>query len=442
MGIALVHRLDRESNCISDLCGAIFNINHTGQEHCGIISYDGERFSRETERGLVRELKIPDNMNGYCGVGSVSNLSDHQPLVFYPYFALTSDVFMINRDELRGDMDAFLSPFDPELAGRIISRGKDIPDGIEKLSKEMKGYYCLGIITENGESYIARCPLAVKPLMLGKGKGGYAAITESRAFRKIGMRTVRDIKPGEILKIDEYGIHSVKTIKGKGRKICSFQWGYYAWVDSIIDGIPVSDVRERVIAKLAEKDKKAGLNLDIVSAIEDSGKAYGEGYGLHFGIPYLSTVIKYPYWVRSYERPKEKRSDEASGKVSSVDARIKDKVILICDDSIRRGTVTSEGPVKYTRDAGAKEIHMRIGTPRNTHYCEFDSRTAPDETLPANRYPTNEEMAGWLGVDSMDFPTVDEFVDAILESAKMYGSDLKRKDLCLGCYTGDFGFLD
>jgi len=388
-------------------------------------------------------------MKGYCGVGNVSKLYDHQPLIIHsskmPDFALTFDGFIINRDDLRGGMDGFLSDFDAELAGRIISQEKNIPDGIERLANEMKGYYCLGIITENGESYVARCPLGTKPLMLGEGKKGYAAITESRAFRKIGMRPVRDIEPGEIIKIDRYGvIHPVKKIKGKyGMKLCDFLYGYYGWVDSWIEGIPVAIVRERVAAKLAKEDKESGLKFDIATAIEDSGKAYGEGGAEYLGIPYKSGLIKYPYFGRSYDEPEEERMEEASGKVSSVDARIKDKILVVWEDSLRRGTVKGGGPIEYAWNAGAKEIHFRVGTPRNTHQCRLDFRDTPNENLPANLYPTDKQMAEeYFKVNSARFPTVDQWVKAILECAEIYGSRIKREDLCLGCYTGDFGFLE
>jgi amidophosphoribosyltransferase len=311
------------------------------------------------------------------------------------------------------------------------------------LAEEINGYYCLGAITKDGESYIARCPLATKPLMIGEGRKGYAAVTESRALRKIGIRNSRDVKPGEILKIDRYGVlHPVKTIKGKhGMKLCTFLYGYYGWIDSRIEGIPVSAVREAVAAKIVESDRN--IKFDFGTAIEDSGKAYGEEGAAQLKIPYRSALIKYPYFLRSYERGRKERRKEAMGKVSSVEDRIKDKILLVFDDSLRRGTVTEEGsPMKYAWDDGAKEIHLRFGTPRNTHQCRLDFIDRPDENLPANRFPTDEGMAGYLNVTSVRFPTVDQYADAIMECAKRYGSNLKREDLCLGCYNGDFSFLE
>lgn len=443
MGIAVVHYNDKNENCIDDLYGAIFNINHDGQERCGIaLPVDGD-FLRFTHNGLVRGLeeKIPKDAKGYFGVGNVSHYPDHQPLIFtssnLPSFVLTFDGFICNREKLKQEMDGFLSPYDAELAGRIISQASDFEEGIHRLAKKIKGVFCLGLATEEGESYIARCPLATKLLMLGQGEQGYAAITESRAFRKIGMKPMRDFKPGEIVKIDNDGIHYLDLIEGKGRKICSFRWGYFSWVDAVIEGIPVNRVRERVGAVLAERDRKNGIIADRVTAIEDSGKAYGEGYAFQAKLPYFSIAIKYPYGIRSYPRPKGKRRIEAKSKHSTVDDRADGYILVVLDDSLRRGVVTEGGPLDYLRAAGAKKIHLRFGTPRNHYYCRMDYIDAEDSTLPANKYPTDEELAKIFHVDSVSFPTEDEWVNAIID-----GSSLTRDDLCLGCYkSGDFSFL-
>jgi amidophosphoribosyltransferase len=444
MAIASIYNSNPESNCVDSLYNAIFNINHLGQGHCGIVSLNENGFSEEYKTGLVRELKLPWNMDGYCGLGNVNKIPDGQPLTIYDSgnlgnFALTFDGFIINDDDLRKELGGgFRSPYHAEIAGRLISQGKDIPDGIKTLANKIKGAFCIGIITEEGKSYAARCPLGTKPLIYGHHRNDeHGIITESRAFRKIGMIPERDIEPGEIVYIDDLGIHPAGRIEGRDRKICSFLWGYYSWVDSVIEGIPVKRVRKRAAAHLAEKDKKDGLKFDIVSSIEDSGKAYGEGYALAAEMPYLSTVIKYPYFQRSYDqRTQEKRDNEASGKVSTVDEDVKGNVIVINDDSVRRGTVT-KFPVRYLRSAGAKEIHLRIGTPRNRAYCRFDFREDPDDSLIANRLKTDKEIAEIMDVDSIKFIEVDEFVDSIIRD-----SDLKEENLCLGCYTGDFSFLD
>ncbi len=209
----------------------------------------------------------------------------------------------------------------------------------------------------------------------------------------------------------------------------------------MIEGIPVSAVRETTAAKIVENDRN--MKFDFATAIEDSGKAYGEEGAAQLKIPYRSALIKYAYFLRSYEKGIKERRKEAMGKTSSVEDRIKGKILLVFDDSLRRATMIEEGsPMEYAWDDGAKEIHLRFGTPRNTHQCRLDFMDRPDENLPANRYPTDEEMAGYLNVTTVRFSTVDQYVDSILECAKRYGSNLRREDLCLGCYNGDFGFLE
>lgn len=446
-GVVAVHNLDGK-DCVDVLYNSLFNINHFGQEGAGIAVLEDGEFQNMTSKGLVRELRLPKNIRGDRGIGTVSKYDDEQPLIFYPpckvpSFALSFDGFMVNERELKVKTGASLTKFQPEIAGEIIAQSDNFADGIETLSNEIKGCFSLCLLTEKGETYIARSPLGTRPLVFGQDGRGYVASSESRVFRKVGIKGFRDVKPGEIIKIDNYFQKTERIMKGNhGMKLCSFLYGYYSWIDSVVEGIPVNVVREKSIAKLVEKDKKTGFKPDIATGIEDSGKAFGEGYAFYSGVPYLSTLIKFPYFVRSYETPGNLRGSMASGKVSSVDPRIRDRIIVVCDDSIRRATVLGGEPIKYLKSAGAKEIHIRIGTPKNLNYCRFDYRDAPDKSLFANAFETEEEMAENLGVDSIMFPTVEEYVDAITECAKEYGIKLTGNDLCLGCYSGNFGFLE
>jgi amidophosphoribosyltransferase len=447
MGIAVVYHTDNKSNCMSDLYWGLFNINHTGQESCGGAVFDGKEIRCEMHKGLVRDFKPSENLKGYCGVGYTSNTESEQPLVFdspkLGKFALAWDGYIANRDEVKKKSGGvFLTPHDVEIAANLISEGENFPDGIDILAKNIRGTYCLGILNQEGEVYVAKSPLAVRSLMFGQGKQGYATITESRAFRKIEMKPEKDFEPGEIAKINVSGVHQVRLVEGRIgriRKHCSFLWGYYSWVDSVVECIPVVTVRERCGATLAKKDKQEGLKIDFALGIADSGKPYAEGYARGYGCPYSEGEIKYPYAIRSYTRPtQEKREREATSKISTVDERIRGKKIVVCDDSIRRGTQLKMGPIRYLRAAGAEEIHVRIGTPRNTAYCRVDTSSEfGDETLLANQLKTNEEIAEFLNVKSVKFIEIDEFVNAITE-----GSNLTRDDLCLGCYNRDFSFLE
>jgi len=441
MGIVVLNHNHDGENCIPHLKEAIFQINHTGQEHAGIGAYNPDLYDDErniiryTANGPVRDLEIPKSVEAYSGIGNVSKHRDHQPLYFEDsplgQFSLTFDGYIGNMEEIKKQLRVPLfGKNDAELAAHLISLGDDFPDGVQKMSDLIDGCFTLGILTGDGELYAARCPKATKPLSYGRGKRGFAAISESRAFRKIGMTYDGDFEPGQIVRIDNYGIHTVKRMPTKKIDVCSFLWGYYSWVDSYVDGVSVGAVREAAAKKVAKRDIENGLRIDVATSIEDSGKSYGEGAAEAFDVPYKSTLIKYPYYFRSYDTPKNKRKGVAFGKVSTVDFRIEGKKMYIWDDSLRRGTVI-HNLIDLLKKANPDEIHLRFGTPRNTHFCLYDYKDQPDDVLPANRYKTDEELAKFLKVDSVGFPTLDEWVKSIEETSN---GNIDRKNLCLRCY--------
>ncbi|MFH1444996.1 MAG: phosphoribosyltransferase family protein [Nanoarchaeota archaeon] len=442
MGIAAINH--KEENVLSYLNDALYQINHTGQEHCGIAVYqplfydDNKNIVRLSENGLVKELKIPENLESYFGIGAVSKSRDHQPIYFenspLGEFSIVFDGYIRNREQIKKDLGmGLLFGTDAEIAGQLIAKGDSFPDGITRMSEEIDGCYCLCTISEEGV-HAARDPTAMKPLLMGQGKRGFGIISDSRAFRKIGMYPTRDFEPGEIVQMDKYGIRKIKMLPSKEIKHCSFLWGYYGWVDSVLDGIPVVLARENAVRGVAERDREAGIKIDLVSAIEDSGKAYGEGYAEIIGVPYKSTVIKYPYYPRSYDTAKPRRRSVAHGKVSTVDPRLEGKSVVLWDDSLRRGTVMRE-MIDLIRKSGVAEIHLRFGTGRNTSFCTYDDRDQSDDVLPANRYSTDKELAEHFGVDTLGFVTTQEFAQGILEAQRMVGGDkIKLEDLCLDCY--------
>ena len=421
MGIVAVYN-KKKGNCFQSLYWGLVGINHTGQESCGFVTSKGSGLKRETYEGLVRVKKIDEiHLDGYCGIGNVNTILDRQPRIYSTedlgIYGISFDGFIVNNHELRKAVgETFSTPYQVELVGKLIGKGKNLLDGVENLAKEIIGTYCLGIVTEGGEVFAARCPLAITPLIFGENEEICGISTESKGLTKMGMKIVRDLEPGEIVKIDDSGIHNLGYVEGKfgrGRKHCSFLWGYYSQPDSIIDGIPVNIVRELCGAKLAEYDN--GLDFDIVSSVPRSADAYAEGYARASKHPLSFTLIKDDYALRSYSRPTdEERRIEASKKLSVIPNRVLGKRVVVVDDSLRRGTQAEGGPFEMLREAGAKEIHVRYGTPRNICMCRFAERDRPDENLPANLYKTDEEMARYLGVDSVRFIEVKDFVDIII----------------------------
>jgi len=447
MGLASIRYVNTEADCFDDLRWALHNINHTAQECCGFALYDGKAISHEAHDDLVREFRPTKDLRGYCGIGNTSLNKDHQPRMFdhrrHGKYVVSFDGFLVNEQDLRETCDeTFSTPHQVEVVAKLIGKGANITEGIENAMRRVVGAYTMAVMNEDGQMYIARDPLAIDPLIYGKNHKGFCIASESRALDKIGMnRGMRDFKPGEICLVDQFGLHTVKEAEGpSGRKRhhCSFLWGYFSSPDSVIDGIPVSLVRERCGAKLAEKESESfGWDDTIVSPVPDSGKRYAEGYAIQARLPYLEALLKYQYALKSYLRPtQEERQREADMKLNVIRDRVEGKNILLCEDSVRRGTQLRRTPIKLLRDAGAKSIHLRIGTPRNFAFCRFEERERPDEALVANQVESEERIAEYLGVDTLRYISEDDFVEALTE-----GSELERDDFCLGCYGSDFSFL-
>jgi len=451
MGLSVVRYVNPEGNCLDDLYWAAHNINHTGQECCGFALFDGERISHQAYDGQVRGLSVRNDLGGYGGIANVNVIRDHQPRIFdhrtHGKYALSFDGFVVNEAQLRADSnETYSTPYQVELIANLIGQGSDIPEGLKNVARKVVGAYTIALLNDRGEIYVARDPLAMKPIVSGKSKRGFAVATESRALDKIEMTDLRDLEPGEICIVDQFGVHNLGYVEGpsgRERKHCSFLWGYFSSPDSIIEGIPVNLVRERAGANLAQMDIDKDLEFDVVCPVPDSGKPYAEGYARHAVIAgkrvyYSEGLLKYEHALKSYTRPTQTERDrEADMKINVVRNRVEGKRVILCEDSIRRGTQLARVPIRLLKEARAAEIHLRVGTPRNTMYCRFDKIEKPDSTLVANEFATDEEVANFLGVNSVRYISTEEFVTALTEDTK-----LTRDDFCLGCYIGEgFDFL-
>ena len=441
MAIAGVYNRDIKSNCFPYLSDAMLDLTHLGQESYSMLVSDGKRLTCTQSRGTVHFIPT-EEMTGHAGVGSNSS---HPVLIasksYSPKlrdFTVVFDGYLINGKTLR---EKHGGSSDADLAVRFIANADDFVRGIGNLVGEAKGSFCAMALTERGEMYVTRSPLGVQPLIYGKGESGQAVVTESRALSNINMELMSDIQPGEMFALDASGIHPIAKLPSK-KHVCTFLWGYFSYPDSIIEGLPVELARKESGAALARRDKETGLKADFVVPVPDSGKKYAEGYAIESGVPYLELLYKYPYKGRSYMRPGQQFRDIIAGKkITILPRQVKDKVIVLTDDSIRRGTqiIRKRGSIDLLRGAGAKEIHLRVGTPRNKAFCRFlppDGDTYDDSSLAANRYPTDEELRRYLGVDSVRIAELGDFVKIIGSSG------LAENEQCLGCYTGDFGFLD
>ncbi|MCX7916807.1 MAG: amidophosphoribosyltransferase, partial [bacterium] len=325
--------------------------------------------------------------------------------------------------DLKNEGHSFSSHTQIEVIAKIIVQGNNFVDGIKKLSQKIKGSYTILILTKNG-IFATRDPFGFKPMIIGQNKNTYVVSSESRPFSFLGIEIIRDVKPGEIIFIDKEGIQTKDIIEGKRTAFCAFEWGYIASMDSIIEGVSVARVRNNLGSFLAKKDN---VEADIVSAIPFSGIGYALGYHKESKIPYDEVFLIDRFASRSYlPLTQEEREKEAELKLSVIEVNVKGKKIILCDDSIVRGTQI-RNKVLELKAFGAKEVHVRVGCPPLIAPCLYDVSTRTYKELAAKKYSI-EEITKRIGADTLKYNTIEDFVKGIGISAQK---------LCLYCWTGE-----
>lgn len=415
-----------------DIYYGIFKLQHRGQRYCGIATYSSEDLNIITHKGFVRHTFTEEELRllkGSIGIGHVS-LKDRQPIVLISRmgkFAIAFSGNILNnkklRNQLKNEGHSFSTETDIELIGKLISYERDFLNGIVRLSERVKGAYSVIILTKNG-IYAARDPYGFKPLILGKKDGCFAVSSESRSFSILGMEIVRDVEPGEVVFISKKGIETLTKIKNSTPAFCAFEWAYTASIDSIIQGIPVIRARENFGKKLAEKDGK--IYADLVAPVPFSGIGCALGYHHASGLPYEEVFLIDRFASRSYTPlTQESREEEARIKLSVIKENVQGKRIVLCDDSIVRGTQI-QYKVMELKNAGAKEVHVRIACPPLIAPCFYGISTRSYKELAAKKFSISG-IKERIGADSLRYNTLDDFVDAI---------GLPANYLCLSCFTG------
>lgn len=441
--------------CAESLWDGIFRLQHRGQRYCGIATFNKEissplfpvpafaeiglpqdeptRFALITHKGYVRHTFTPGELNqlkGNFGIGHVS-LKERQPILLNSKlgkFAIAFSGNIINADDLMAQLksqgDAFSTNTQIELIARLIARAKDFVDGIEKMSKAIKGAYALVILTPRG-IYAARGPYGFEPLILGGNGSSFCVASESRVFSILGMKIERDVQPGEIILINQHGFKTQKKLKSKRRARCAFEWGYIGSMDSIIDGIPVVKARKNLGASLARRDN---VEADLVSPIPFSGIGYALGYHEASGIPYDEVFFLDRFATRSYTPLEQSQREEiARIKLSVIEETVRGRRIILCDDSIVRGT-QMRAQVSRLKEAGAKEVHVRVGCPPIVAPCKYGISTRSYKELAAKKYSL-DGIRKLIGADTLRYNTIEDFVKAI---------GLPANELCLSCWTGKY----
>lgn len=429
---------------------ALYALQHRGQEACGIAVNDDGVFSHFKGNGLVVDVFDGDKLHslgkGNMALGHVrysttggKDINNIQPLVIRHIkgnLALAHNGNLVNADEIRRSFELaggiFHGTSDTEaIAYSVVSNRlgcKSTEEAVEKTMEVIKGAYSCVLMTAT-KMIAFRDPNGFRPLCIGKtDDGAWCVSSESCALDTVGAKFVRDIKPGEITVFSNEGVRSITTHCSKKEKssICIFEYIYFARPDSVIDGVTVQHARMRAGAFLA---KEHPVSADIVIGVPDSGIDAALGYAKESGIPYGIGFIKNRYIGRSFIQPSQtQREDAVKIKLNAIKENIAGKRVIMIDDSIVRGT-TCARIVKLLRDAGAKEVHMRVSAPAFKHPCYFGTDIDSSDNLIACHYDSAEEIAKVIGVDSLGYLSVGA-THKIAEEAKVC--------FCDGCFTGNY----
>jgi amidophosphoribosyltransferase len=441
----------RDTACVEDIYRGLDFLQHRGQQFCGIATYDGGKIHLITHYGQVGNTFTShelETFKGSMGIGHVS-LKERQPMMWQGAVGEIAVAFsgnIINSEDLLAEMkdrgEAFYHGLDIEILSKLIMQEKDVLAGISKLAEKIKGSYSLVVLSQDG-IYAARDVYGFRPLMLGEGSGAFIVSSESRAVQHIGLKRLRDVRPGEIVLISGKGFETKRQLKSPRRAHCAFEWAYTASMDSKIDGLWVQEARNNLGKSLAERDtKEGGIRADLVAPVPMSGIGHALGYHMQSGLPYQEVFLYNRYADRSYTQlTQEDRDRMAKKKLSVLEYAIQDKRIVLCDDSIVRGTQIRE-KVRELKNAGATEVHVRIACPPLMYPCDFGISTRSYEELLARQYLPNgnistldelQALEAWvaekIGADSVKYNSLEAFVEAL---------NMPRDSLCLNCWDGDW----
>ncbi|MBO7598494.1 MAG: amidophosphoribosyltransferase [Bacteroidales bacterium] len=421
---------------------ALHSLQHRGQQGCGITTFDNGKMLTHKGIGLVGEVFNKQNiaaLTGSIAIGhvrypttDVGGIENVQPLTFRHHtgdFALVHNGNIINSKELRMMLEnrgsLFQTTSDSELFAHLIKKDRTEEHRIYNINEALsmlQGAFSMVIMTTN-RLYVCRDKFGFHPLSLARLGNGYMVASETCAFDAVGAEFIRDIEPGEILSIDHHGLRSSHYSDDKHHKMCIMEFIYFARPDSDIEGCNVHTFRHNSGRLLYEECK---VKADIVVGVPDSSLSAAIGYSEASGIPYEMGLVKSKYVARTFIQPtQELRSRGVKMKLSPVRSVVAGKSLVLIDDSIVRGT-TSKQIVSLLRDAGAKEVHLCIASPKYAFPCYYGVDTGTYEELLGSHY-TVEQMREFIGADSLHFLSK----EALFKAGN-------RTDMCAACFTGQY----
>ena len=420
-------------------------IQHRGQESAGISTYSENSMKTVKGDGLVSDALSEEKMRGFTGniaighvrystAGSKGEINAQPMIIEYSKgkVAVAHNGELTNHKELRAKYQesgwGFISDSDAEIIAKILAKNLAQTDdpvaAMRAMMSELDGAYSL-VILINDRLFALRDTYGFKPLCIGKIFKGHMVVSESNAIDSVGGTFVRDVQAGEIVEILKDEIRSYPLDKPMPKAHCMFEWIYFARPDAVIDGREVYDVRKKIGMILAEE---APADVDVIMPIPDSGRAHALGYSIMSGIPYEEGFMKNRFVGRTFILPsQEEREAAVSSKMNPIKSTIAGKRILIVDDSIVRGT-TLKILIKSLKNAGAKEVHVRVGSPPIIAPCYYGVDMKDRKEFIATKYSV-DEIREIIGADSLAYISLEGMIRAL---------EIPADDLCLACANGKY----
>ncbi len=421
----------------------LYALQHRGQESAGIASTDGANVHVHKSMGHVQEIFTPEviaHLPGGVAIGHTrystagdTSLMNAQPVVIdcnKGKLALAHNGNLTNAIELRRKLEhrgsIFQTTSDTEVIVHLIARSsaRNLSGAIADALNQVEGAYSLVILTRD-EIYAIRDPRGFRPLNIGRLESTWIIASETCAFDLLDAEYVREVEPGEMVRISSAGLESIHFAPEKPHSYCIFEHVYFSRPDSIIFGRPVNQSRERLGRLLAREHP---VEADLVAPVPDSGTPAAVGYAAESGIPFRMALIRNHYIGRTFIEPSQAIRDfGVKLKLNPVRRMLEGQRVILVDDSIVRGT-TSRKIVRMVREAGATEVHVRISCPPTISPCYYGVDTPRREELIAAQKPV-EEIRKFLGADSLGYLSLGSLRTAVEDTEGKF---------CTSCYTGSY----
>ncbi len=421
----------------------LYALQHRGQESAGIASTDGTDLHAHKALGHVQDIFTPAviaQLPGEAAIGHTrystagdTSVMNAQPVVIdcnKGKLALAHNGNLTNAIEVRRRLEhrgsIFQTTSDTEVIVHLIARSaaRNLSGAIADALSQVEGAYSLLLLTRD-EMYAIRDPRGFRPLCIGRIDGAWVAASETCAFDLIDAEYVREVEPGEMVRISRAGVESIRFAADKPHQYCIFEHVYFSRPDSLVFGRPVNESRERLGRLLAREHP---VEADLVAPVPDSGVPAAVGYAAESGIPFRMALIRNHYVGRTFIEPDQAIRDfGVKLKLNPVRRMLEGQRVVLVDDSIVRGT-TSRKIVRLVREAGATEVHVRISCPPTISPCYYGVDTPRrDELIAANQ--STEEIRQFLGADSLGYLSLGSLRAAVEDTEGKF---------CTSCYTGSY----